>query len=96
MSSASKSSLLRVWMPMALSASSSSGTWPTNSGGVSPRVPLYSGYSRVRNEKREMSNATARWVGFSFCSSRMSIDRNPWIAFVCCPSRVVKLSTGRA
>ncbi len=67
-----------------------------NSGGVSARVPLYSGYSRVRNEAREMSNATPRWVGFSFCSRMSSIDRKPWMAFVCWPSWVVKLSTGRA
>ena len=50
MSSASKSSLAMVVMFIAFSASWSSGTWPANSGGVSPRVPLYSGYSRVRNE----------------------------------------------
>ena len=29
-------------------------------------------------------------------SSISSIDRKPWIALVCCPSRVLKLSTGSA
>ena len=96
MSSASKSSLVIVGMFIAFSASCSSGTWPLNSGGVSLRVPLYSGYSRLRNEKREMSKATARWLGRSFCRSSRSIDRKPWMAFVCCPSVVLKLSTGRA
>ena len=96
MSSASKSSFSRVRTPMAFRASCSSGTCPLNSGGVSPRLPLYSAYSRVRNDCREMSNATARCVGFSFWSRSSSIDRNPWMAFVCCPSRVEKLSTGRA
>ncbi len=83
-------------MLMAASASCSSGTCPTNSGGVSPRVPLYSGYSRVRNEYREISKATATCVGFSFASRLRNIERKPWIAFVCCPSRVTKLSIGRA
>ena len=46
-------------------------------------MPLYSGYSLVRNEYREMSNATARWVGFSFVSRLISIAMKPWIALVC-------------
>ena len=83
-------------MPMAFSASSRRGIWPTNSTGVSPRVPLYSGYSRVRNEYLEMSKATARWVGFSFWRRLMSIAMNPWIALVCWPSLFWKLSTGSA
>ncbi len=96
MSSASWSSLVRVGMFMVFSARSSSGTCPVNSTGVSPRVPLYSGYSRVRNEKREMSNATPTCVGFSFCRRLMSIAMKPCTAFVCCPSRFWKLSAGRA
>ena len=47
MSSASKSSFVIVTMFIACSASSSSGIWPLNSGGVSPRVPLYSGVLAV-------------------------------------------------
>ncbi len=43
-----------------------------------------------------MSKATAMWVGFSVLRRLISIARKPWIAFVCCPSRVEKLSTGRA
>jgi len=43
-----------------------------------------------------MSNATARCVGFSFRSKLSNIDRKPWMAFVCCPAWVWKLSTGRA
>jgi len=54
-----------------------------NSAGVSPRVPLYSGYSRVRKEYREISKATARWLGFSFCNRLSIIEMNPWIALVC-------------
>ena len=41
------------------------------------RLALYSVYSRVRKDCREMSNATARWVGFSALSRLMSIDRKP-------------------
>ncbi len=83
-------------MFIAARASCSSGTWPTNSGGVSPRVPLYSGYSRVRKENREMSKATATCVGFSFARRSRNIEMKPWMALVCCPSCVTKLSTGRA
>ena len=96
MSSASKSSFTTVVMPIACRASRSSGTCPLNSTGVASRPALYSGYSRVRKELREISKATAMWLGFSFWSRLRSIETKPWIAFVCCPSEFTKLSTGRA
>jgi hypothetical protein len=66
-----------------------------NSGGVSPRVPLYSAYSRVRNDARDIER-DREWVGFCCWSRRSSIEMKPWIALVCWPSRVVKLSIGSA
>ena len=54
-----------------------SSTWPLNSSGVASRVPLYSGYSSVRNECLDTSKATATWVGRSVSSRRVSIDTKP-------------------
>ena len=54
-----------------------SGIWPLNSLGVSERLALYSGYSRVRKDCREVSNATARWVGCSALMRLISIDEEP-------------------
>ena len=96
MSSASMSSCSSTVMLMAARQSFNSGIWPLNSGGVSDRLALYSVYSRVRKDCREVSKATAIWVGFSALIRLISIARNPYTPLVCCPSRVEKLSTGRA
>ena len=64
-------------MHIAARQSCSSGIWPLNSDGVSERFALYSAYSRVRNDWRDVSNATAIWVGRSALMRLMSIARNP-------------------
>ena len=69
---------------------------PLNSGGVSPRVPLYSGYSTVLNDSLDRSKATAMWVGFSVFRIFKSIEMNPWTALVGCPLGALKLSGLRA
>jgi hypothetical protein len=66
----------------AVSTSRISGTCPLNSSGLAERVALYSGYSTERKVCRDTSNATARWVGCSSRSALMSIDVNPYTAFV--------------
>ena len=43
-----------------------------------------------------MSKATAMCVGRCCVSRLISIAMKPWMAFVCWPSRLTKLSTGRA
>ncbi len=77
MSSASMPSCVSTGIDIAARQSCSSGIWPLNSCGVSDRVALYSGYSSVRNEWREVSNAIARWVGCSALMRLTSMDRNP-------------------
>ncbi len=77
MSSASIPSLVSTGIDIAARQSCSSGIWPRNSDGVSERVALYSGYTSVRKECREMSNATARWVGRSALMRFTSMDRKP-------------------
>ena len=95
-SSASYPSMPTCRMRSASSTSCSSGTWPENSVGVAERPALYSGYSAARNVLRETSNATPTCVGASSRSTLMSIDVNPYTAFVCCPVLVEKFSAGRA
>ena len=77
MSSASMSSFCRTVMLIAARQSCSSGICPLNSLGVSERLALYSVYSRVRKDCREVSKATAMWVGFSALMRLISIDRKP-------------------
>ena len=77
MSSASKSSFCSTVMLIAARQSCRSGICPLNSLGDSERLALYSVYSRVRNDCREVSKATAMWVGFSALIRLISIDRNP-------------------
>jgi uncharacterized protein len=71
-------------------------TWPPNSGRLSARPALYSAYFSVRNECRDTSNATVMWVGFSSRNTLMSMEVNPYTAFVGCPVVVEKFSTGSA
>ena len=73
-----------------------SGSWLLNSVGVLLRPALYSAYSSIRNVLREMSKATAMWVGASSRSTLMSIEVKPNTALVCCPVVVEKFSTGSA
>ena len=68
---------VRVRIFMAARASLSSSVCPLNSGGDSPLVPLYSGYSSVLKECLDKSKATAKWVGFSFCRMFNIIEINP-------------------
>ena len=77
MSSASKPSRESDTIPIASSTSRINSTWPLNSSGVASRVPLYSGYSSVRNECLDTSKATAIWVGFSVSSKRVNIETKP-------------------
>ncbi len=64
-------------MLIAARQSCSSGICPLNSLGDSDRFALYSGYSRVRKDCRDVSKATAMWVGFSALMRLISIARNP-------------------
>ena len=77
MSSASIPSFVSTVTFIAASASCSSGICPVNSAGDAERVALYSGYWSVRNECREVSNATARCVGSSALTRFTNIDRKP-------------------
>ena len=77
MSSASMSSFCRTVMLIAARQSCRSGIWPLNSFGDSERLALYSVYSRVRKDCRDVSKATARCVGFSALMRLISIARNP-------------------
>ncbi len=67
-----------------------------NSGGVSPRVPLYAGYRSVRNVPPGRSNATATCVGLCFVTSDSIIDAKPYTALTGSPVDVRKFSAGRA
>jgi hypothetical protein len=57
---------------------------------------LYSAYWLWRKVGVGRSQATATCVGFSSRSTLMSIDVNPYTAFVGCPVVVEKFSTGSA
>ena len=54
-----------------------SGSWLLNSSGVLLRFALYSGYSSRRKVWRDLSNATAMWVGSSSRITLMSIEVKP-------------------
>ena len=58
--------------------------------------PCTLGNSAVRNVVRDTSNATATCVGRSSRSTLISIDVNPYTAFVGWPLVVEKFSTGSA
>ena len=77
MSSASTSSLCSTVMLIAARQSWRIGTWPLNSDGLSDRFALYSAYSRLRNDCREVSKATAMCVGLSALIRLISMERNP-------------------
>ena len=83
-------------MRSASSTSRISGSWLLNSSGVLLRFALYSAYSASRKVCRDLSKATAMWVGCSSRSTLMSIEVNPKTALVCWPVVVEKFSTGRA
>ena len=80
----------------ASSTSLISATCPLNSGGDADRLALYSAYSSLRNVCRDTSKATARCVGCSSRNTLISIEVNPYTAFVCWPVVVEKFSTGSA
>ena len=54
-----------------------SGSWLLNSPGVLLRLALYSAYSSRRKVWRDLSKATATWVGTSSRSTLTSIEVNP-------------------
>ena len=54
-----------------------SGSWLLNSSGVLLRFALYSGYSSRRKVWRDLSNATAMWVGSSSRITLISIEVKP-------------------
>ena len=61
----------------AWSTSCTNGIWPENSVGVADRPALYSAYSSLRKVCRDLSKATAMWVGCSSRSMLMSIEVKP-------------------
>ncbi len=77
MSSASNPSISTKGMRRAVSTSWMSGICPENSVGVAERPALYSAYCSVRKVCRDLSKATATWVGATSRSMLMSIEVKP-------------------